>query len=99
VDVAELVVAMQDEEARFEAAVRRLRARLFRLSAPQLSAQQRARVLRAISALADAWGAPDDEGIDYSDLPDLGDDAAFWTGGRIGPVLPPRAAERSGTGA
>lgn len=36
----------------------------------------------------------DDEAIDYSDIPDVGDDDAYWTGGRVGPVLPVRAAER-----
>ena len=37
---------------------------------------------------------PDDEGIDYSDIPDVGDDDAYWKGGRVGPVLPVKAAER-----
>lgn len=31
---------------------------------------------------------PDDEGIDYSDIPDVGDDDAYWTGGQVGPVVP-----------
>ena len=37
---------------------------------------------------------PDSEGIDYSDIPDVGDDDAYWKGGRVGPVLPVKAAER-----
>ncbi|HEX2324476.1 MAG TPA: hypothetical protein VHQ00_03700 [Chloroflexota bacterium] len=39
-------------------------------------------------------GGGEDEGIDYSDLPSLGDDDAYWTGGRIGPVLPAGATGR-----
>lgn len=31
--------------------------------------------------------APDDEGIDYSDIPDRGGDAAFWAATREGPVV------------
>lgn len=37
---------------------------------------------------ASALAFPDDESIDYSDIPDVGDDEAYWKGGRVGPVVP-----------
>jgi hypothetical protein len=42
---------------------------------------------RTSGPTATAAAAPDDEGIDYSDIPDVGEDAAYWTGGHVGPVL------------
>ena len=47
-----------------------------------------------ITAAGPLGARPDAEGIDYSDIPDVGDDDAYWTGGQIGPVLPVKVAER-----
>jgi hypothetical protein len=73
-----------------------LRAVLDRLAAasPERAAFVRA-VWEAMLALVEEKTrqerSPDDEdeGIDDSDIPDVGGDDAYWTGGRIGPVLPP----------
>ena len=62
-------------------------------------AQREALVQRIIEQLApwtqELLEAQGDEGIDYSDLPSLGDDDAYWTGGRIGPVVPSTGAPGS----
>jgi hypothetical protein len=34
----------------------------------------------------------DEEGIDYSDIPDTGDDENYWRGGQVGSVLVAKAA-------
>jgi hypothetical protein len=92
------------EAERATVSLRELRAVLDRLSE---AAPERAGLIRAIwedllvvvEAKARSRRPPaddGDEGIDYSDLPPLGDDDAYWTGGRIGPVLPGEAPGRAG---
>ncbi len=45
---------------------------------------------------ASALAFPDDESIDYSEIPDVGDDEAYWKGGRVGPVVPAKSPAHPG---
>ena len=74
------------------AAWRRLVLRLLRLPPDQQAALVQ-RISEQLATLAQE--ALEDEGIDYSDIPDVGDDDAYWTGGRVGPVLATKGDERT----
>ena len=94
--LAALLEALQAARAAQQGAARRRseadRAawRQFVLRLARLSPAQQSALLERITeqVLASVQEALEDEGIDYSDLPGVGDDDAYWTGGRIGPVLP-----------